>query len=141
MREVDLIGFGRSLHFATYRLPRFTKWLGITPKMVDQWLAVPCWNKRSFAMGRNLFFESSGVAAPDMRRPDIVVPRWNLFWHTSKLINRSARVDYLGNLHVELIKEPHKTELANIEFCFLSAKGKEIREALKKGFVELKMRT
>ena len=141
MREVDLIGFGRSLHFATYRLPRFTKWLGITPCMVDQWLAVPAYGMRNFEMGRNLVFETGGFAVPDIRRPNRVVPRWNLFWHTSKEINRSARVDYLGNLHAEWADEKSDYKLINIEFCFLSAKGKEIREALKKGFVTQKMRT
>ena len=141
MREVDLIGFGQSLHFATYRLPRFTKWLGITPRMVDEWLAVPAYDMRSFEMGRNLMFESGGFAVSDIRRPNRIISRWNLFWHTSKKINRSARVDYLGNLHAEWADEKSAYRLINIEFCFLSAKGKEIREALKKGFVTQKMRT
>jgi len=141
MREVDLIGFGHSLHFVTYRLPRFTKWIGVSPQFVRQWLAPQSRYGQSFEVGRNLVFESSGVAIPDIRHPNRTIPRWNLFWHTSSAINRSARVDYLGNLHAEWAEDVHFTDLANIEFCFLSSKGKEIREALRKGFVTLKMQT
>lgn len=84
-------------------------------------------------------FESSGVAVPDIRHPNRTIPRWNLFWHTSREINRSARVEYLGNLHAEWTDESY-SEQVNIEFCFLSAKGKEIHEAMKNGFVAVKMR-
>ena len=141
MREVDLIGLGRSMHFVTYRLPRFAKWIGVSPRFVQQWLAPQNRTDSSFEVGSNLVFESGGVAIPDIRQPYRTVRRWNLFWHNSKKINRSARVDYLGNLHAEWDGGVRFSELTNIEFCFLSSKRGDIREALRKGFFKLKLRT
>ena len=141
MREVDLIGLGRSMHFVTYRLPRFAKWIGVSPRFVQQWLAPQNRTGSSFEVGSNLVFETGGAAIPNIRQPHRTVRRWNLFWHNSKKINRSARVDYLGNLHAEWDGGVRFSELTNIEFCFLSSKGGDIREALRKGLVTLKLRT
>ncbi|MEP5729547.1 MAG: hypothetical protein ABJL67_09230 [Sulfitobacter sp.] len=139
MREVDLTGFGQSQFFTTYRLKRFQNWVGVKNDWVFAWLAGQSSNHTGFKFGGNLYFECCGEPPADIRRPKHWVRRWHMLWYDRCVGSAPKRTKYVGNLHVDW-NMTGRPNLENIEFCFHRQSKAQIHEALKQGFVEVRLK-
>lgn len=139
MREVDLTGFGGSQYFTTYRLDRFKNWVGVHRDMVFAWLAEQSSNRTGFKFGGNLYFEYCGEPPADIRRPNHWVRRWHMLWFEKSVGPVPRRTRYIGNLHADW-NMAGRPKLDNIEFCFHRHSKSQIHEALKRGFVAVRLK-
>lgn len=142
MREVDLMGFGASSFFVTYRKRRFAKWLGVSQDLIPTWLKAT----GSDEFGQTQFscndfvFKFGGRVAQDPRAPYRITTRWHGFLCPNSSGPQSSKSRYVGSFHAAWFTPVEHPTFDDIEFCFMRNQRSELRDAFQRSFLLLKLK-